>query len=192
MDASLTEGYLELRILDLLKFKVRGSSVSTLAKRLGTSQPKTQSDPFLVSLPQLRQKYNFFYVLMHKECVQNVHSYQDHILWSSIITMFPLALLPGARAIAVTFCWRSPHNRRSLQTAEVIVLRIRIWPLNLYLILFPQIPSGVSYLLDADVAVVAGLMPAPSITSGCSSTDLYAFLLVRWPVSCCVLPPCMP
>jgi len=35
-----TEIYLELKILDLLKFRVRGSTLPTLAKRLGTRKPK--------------------------------------------------------------------------------------------------------------------------------------------------------
>ena len=34
------EGYLELKILELLRFKVRGSFASTLAKRLRTSEEK--------------------------------------------------------------------------------------------------------------------------------------------------------
>jgi len=34
------ESYLELKVLELLRFKVRGSAASTLAKRLRTSEEK--------------------------------------------------------------------------------------------------------------------------------------------------------
>ena len=34
------EGYLELKVLEVLRFKVRGSSASTLAKRLRTSEER--------------------------------------------------------------------------------------------------------------------------------------------------------
>lgn len=64
----MSEAYLELKILDLLKFKVRGSSLTTIAKRLGTSQSKLSGIlEFMVEEGKLIKRGRYYRLPVVKE-----------------------------------------------------------------------------------------------------------------------------